>query len=218
MIQPAPLALLASALSKFLSAAIHSAVVLVMRFVVFFEIAAIFQRQFSSLHSAIFLFYGNKFAPLEWVHLREIDSVKIKKPAAGFTRHGCTQNDLGVGQSLTQVPQYQHSSGCRMIGHLPSCGLGMKTSTGQRSTQVLQPSHMSGLKIAGLPGVAAFGRAQIFMGFSVSKMRELKSKAVRIAPIIARCDGFASLSLRVLMRAEKPRRLKDAKPTRKGNA
>jgi hypothetical protein len=68
----------------------------------------------------------------------------------------------GQGQSLTQQPQYQHSSGWSIIGGVPFSGLGIYTSTWQTSTQWLQPLQISGLKITGVPGEMTLGSALIF--------------------------------------------------------
>jgi hypothetical protein len=67
------------------------------------------------------------------------------------------------GQSMTQQPQYQHSSGCKMTGGFPFSGLGIKTSTWQTLTQVLHPVQHSGLKITGVFGVVIFGKALILI-------------------------------------------------------
>jgi hypothetical protein len=64
---------------------------------------------------------------------------------------------------MTQQPQYQHSSGCKMIGGSPFSGLGIKTSTWQTLTQVLHPVQNSGLKVTGVFGVGIFGKAHILI-------------------------------------------------------
>jgi hypothetical protein len=64
---------------------------------------------------------------------------------------------------MTQQPQYQHSSGCKMIGGLPLSGLGMNTSTWHTFTHVLHPLQRSGLKITGVFGVVILGKALIFI-------------------------------------------------------
>ncbi len=69
----------------------------------------------------------------------------------------------GLGQSITQQPQYQHSSGCKMIGGLPFSGFGINTSTWQTFTQVLHPLQCCGSKITGVFGVVMFGKALIFI-------------------------------------------------------
>jgi hypothetical protein len=69
----------------------------------------------------------------------------------------------GRGQSLTQQPPYQHSSGCRIMGGSPLLGLGMKTSIWQTSTHWLQPLQISGLNITGVLGVVILGKALIFI-------------------------------------------------------
>ena len=69
----------------------------------------------------------------------------------------------GCRQSMAQQPQYQHSSGCKMIGGFPFSGLGMKTSTWQTLTQILHPVQNSGLKITGVFGVVMFGKALILI-------------------------------------------------------
>jgi hypothetical protein len=69
----------------------------------------------------------------------------------------------GVGQSVAQQPQYQHSSGCRMMGGWPLWGLGMKTSIWQVSTQVLQPMHFPGSMRTGVLGVGILGIAYTFL-------------------------------------------------------
>ena len=68
----------------------------------------------------------------------------------------------GCLQSLTQQPQYQHSSGCRIMGGSPFTGLGINTSTWHTFTQVLHPLQISGLKVTGALGVAMLGKAFIF--------------------------------------------------------
>jgi hypothetical protein len=64
---------------------------------------------------------------------------------------------------MAQQPQYQHSSGCNIIGGFPISGLGIKTSTWQTLTQVLHPVQSSGSKITGVFGVVMFGKALILI-------------------------------------------------------
>jgi hypothetical protein len=64
---------------------------------------------------------------------------------------------------MAQQPQYQHSSGCKMIGGLPLSGLGIKTSTWHTFTHVLHPLQNSELKITGVLGVVTLGKALIFI-------------------------------------------------------
>ena len=63
----------------------------------------------------------------------------------------------GTGQSPTQQPQNQHSSGYSTMGGLPFSGLGTSTPDRHTFTHVLQPLHISSLNITGLLGVTMFG-------------------------------------------------------------
>jgi hypothetical protein len=62
-----------------------------------------------------------------------------------------------TGQSPTQQPQNQHSSGYSTTGGLPFSELGTNTPDRQESTQVLQPVHNSVLKVTLRLGVIGFG-------------------------------------------------------------
>jgi hypothetical protein len=86
--------------------------------------------------------------------------------ALSFQKARCCTGQLNViapgrGQSLTQQPQYQHSSGCKIIGGLPFVGLGMYTSTWHSSTQRLHPLQTFSSKITGVFGVVILGKAYI---------------------------------------------------------
>jgi hypothetical protein len=63
----------------------------------------------------------------------------------------------GVGQSPTQHPQNQHSSGYSEIGGRPFSGLGTNTPERQLSTQVLQPLHNPGSNSTFWLGVIGLG-------------------------------------------------------------
>ena len=79
---------------------------------------------------------------------------------------------------MAQQPQYQHSSGCRIIGGLPATGCGIYTSIWHVSTQMLHPSQTSGLKMTGLFGVVTFGMANNFSLDTVSSKISSSKKLV----------------------------------------
>ena len=57
------------------------------------------------------------------------------------------------GQTITQLPLYQHSSGYNTSGGLLFCGFGINTSCVHISTHMLQPLQISSLNTTGLLGV-----------------------------------------------------------------
>src|SRR5512146_2556019 len=91
------------------------------------------------------------------------------------------------GQSVTQQPQYQHSSGCKTTGGLFSSGLGIKTSTWQTSTQWLQPVQTSGLKNTGFAGLMILGKAKVSLrGIAFSLFSFIDSGVVLVVRFIVR--------------------------------
>ena len=91
----------------------------------------------------------------------------------------------GQGQSMTQQPQYQHSSGWRMIGGSPSTGLGIYTSTWQTSTHWLHPIHISGLNMTCVFGVVILGKAFIsFWLIIISLFCFIDSSVIHIVSLV----------------------------------
>jgi hypothetical protein len=75
---------LVSVCRPFLYSSGYTFIIPVVRFIIFFKIVTIVQRQFADLHFAVRLLDSNVLAPLRRIQLWIVDPVKIQKAAAGF--------------------------------------------------------------------------------------------------------------------------------------
>jgi hypothetical protein len=86
-----------------------------------------------------------------------VSPVSLRFQLFRLVKGWCNWLAPGTGQSPTQQPQNQHSSGYSTTGGLPFSELGTKTPDRQESTQVLQPVHNSVLKVTLRLGIIGLG-------------------------------------------------------------